>query len=230
MTEKPPKESTGDHIHRVARAGLSLIPYVGGPAVELFNWLVAPPLGRRRDEWLNGLAERLDNLGQEDRINFSDLKDNDEFISTVMQASSVAIRNHQQEKIDALRNAVLNTAIGQAPEDSIREMFVAFVDNLTVLHLRTLKAFYDNDNGKTGRKRIETTVSHIAEHAVRLVPDLSGQDELSVLLVDDLCRRGLLFWNRGGGVMIDAPRKQVTDLGRQFLSFISEPPDSKTEQ
>ena len=36
------------------------------------------------------------------------LQDNDAFITTVMRATQSAIRNHQKEKLEALRNATLH--------------------------------------------------------------------------------------------------------------------------
>jgi hypothetical protein len=40
----PPKEDHSDHAHTLARAGISLIPLVGGAAVEIFNSIIAPPM------------------------------------------------------------------------------------------------------------------------------------------------------------------------------------------
>jgi hypothetical protein len=45
------------------RAVLSAIPFVGGPASELFAFLIAPTLSRRRDEWFKELADAIEKLG-----------------------------------------------------------------------------------------------------------------------------------------------------------------------
>ena len=45
-----PKQSKGDVAHSLTKAGLSVIPVVGGPAVELFQLLIQPPLEKRRTE------------------------------------------------------------------------------------------------------------------------------------------------------------------------------------
>lgn len=224
MSDHLPKESVGDELHRGARAALSAIPFVGGAAVELFNRVLAPPIQRRRDAWLNVLAERIAKMEQEGRINVKELQNNDEFVSTVMQASQVAIRNHQQEKLDALRNAVLNTAIGQSPNDSKREMFLGFVDTFTVHHLRILKAIATSDADEQHRKKIATSINDITELAVQLLPDLRGSGQLAEVAIEDLCHRGLLFWNRDGGVaIIEKGTTQVSQFGDEFLHFISEP-------
>jgi hypothetical protein len=82
--------------------------------------------------------ERVVKLERESRLRIDDLRENEEFVSTVVQACHIAARSHQREKADALRNAVLNAAIGAAPEDSKREMFLEFVDTFTVWHLKVL--------------------------------------------------------------------------------------------
>ena len=55
----------------------------------------------------------------------------------------MATRNHEQEKIDALRNAVLNSALPHPPDDSLQQTFLAWVDRFTVWHLHSLSLFDD---------------------------------------------------------------------------------------
>ena len=57
MTIEPPKPTTGDVAHALTKAGLSMIPVVGGPAVEIFQHLVQPPLERRLNEWMEQVGE-----------------------------------------------------------------------------------------------------------------------------------------------------------------------------
>ena len=48
MDENPkqlPQRTTGDYAHTTAKAALSALPVVGGPAAELFALVIAPPLG-----------------------------------------------------------------------------------------------------------------------------------------------------------------------------------------
>jgi len=220
MTEQLPQESLGDHLHRGTRAVLSAIPYAGGAAVELFNLVLAPPIQRRRDSWLNDLGERISKLEQEGHLKVEDLPNNEEFISTIMQATLAAIRNHQKEKIDALRNAVLNTALGAAPEDAKREMFLAFVDGFSVVHLSILNALSECDTNDHSASGIKTSITGITERVMQLLPDLPGGRALAQVAVEDLCRRGLLFWDQ---IYIPSGATQVSDLGREFLRFISDP-------
>jgi len=59
MAEIPdqPKRSASDFAHGVVKAAISGIPTVGGPAAELLGMIFGPPLERRREDWLNRLAD-----------------------------------------------------------------------------------------------------------------------------------------------------------------------------
>lgn len=232
MKDDLPQESVGDELHRVARAGLSMIPGLGGPAVEFFNRLLAAPIQQRRDTWLNELAERVTKLEQEGRINVDDLQNNDEFVSTVMQASQVAIRNHQQEKLDALRNAVLNTALNAYPDDMRREFFVNMIDRLTTQHLLLLRFFRDPGGWfQLHGKRVPKFNSSSSPYMLltKYSPPWKEQEALLEPLTKELHEYGLCTLR---SVMINmsaegALQKSTTELGDEFLQFIAEPRGNK---
>src|SRR4051794_38840164 len=85
--------TAGDHVHLAVKAALSALPIVGGPAAELFAGIIAPPLARRRDEWLQSIATGLEAL--KDRVATFDaesLAHNDAFVSVALQASRTALQ------------------------------------------------------------------------------------------------------------------------------------------
>ena len=59
---KVPKRTGGDAAHAVVKAGLSAVPVVGGTAVELFQYVVQPPLEKRREKWMTDVGEKLHEL------------------------------------------------------------------------------------------------------------------------------------------------------------------------
>lgn len=214
----PPEKSRDDVAHSVAKAGLSAIPFVGGAAVELFQNIVQPPLDRRRTEWMVSLGERLQQL-EEAGLALEDLRENDEFISAAMYASQLAIRTHSQEKREALRNAVTNIAVGQAPEESMQHVFLNLVDTLTELHVRILRLFQDPtppQNMSMGG------LSRVLEHNM---PEMRGRRELYDQLWKDLYLRGLVSIDGLHTTMTEQglSQKRTSGLGDAFLQFISEP-------
>jgi hypothetical protein len=117
MSEKEkyavPASGKGDVAQEIVKAAISAAPLVGGPAAEIFGMVIAPPLQRRQAAWMDEVAEGLKQLeGKVEGFKIENLKENEQFVSTVLAATQAAIRTHQQEKREALRNAVLNVAVG----------------------------------------------------------------------------------------------------------------------
>ena len=66
---------------------------------------MTPPLERRRDEWIQGIAEGLTRLEANKGVRVEDLKENPVFLDTLLQATHAVLRTHQTEKREALRAA-----------------------------------------------------------------------------------------------------------------------------
>lgn len=81
----PPEPTTDDKAHSLAKAGLASVPVVGGAAAEFFDTVVTPPLEKRRQEWMQQIAESLRELEQEGAIEsgssatLEDLGDEDDY-------------------------------------------------------------------------------------------------------------------------------------------------------
>jgi hypothetical protein len=170
MTERQglPKPTHGDALHTFAKAGLSAIPIVGGPATELFAYIVVPPLTKRRDEWLQLIADGLKAL-EEKMENFSieSLSKNDDFITMLLEASHLAVRTHQKEKIESLRNAVLNAAL-EIPEEHAQAILLQFLAVATPWHLRVL-AFYQSPEGYLEKAGTKLSTGDYLSHFVSRV-------------------------------------------------------------
>jgi len=223
----PPKSSGGDAAHAMARAGLGTIPVVGAAATELFTAIVTPPLEKRRNEWMLKVGEALKKLEEQKGIKLDELKNNDAFIDIVMHASQAAIRNSQEEKLQALRNAVLNSALPNPPEESIQQMFINFVDTLTSWHLKLLDLVKDPEvwakrHGHTFPNLMAGGFSTIIESAF---PELRGRRDFYDQLGKDLTYRGLAstdnFHVTTTGRALT--QKRTTGMGDSFMKFISDP-------
>ncbi len=222
-----PEETAGDTFHAVVRASLSAVPMVGGAAVELFTQLVTPPLERRRAEWMREIGEALQRLEQEKGVDVEALGKDEAFIDTIMQASQAAIRNSQIEKRAALRNAVINSALSLAPEIILREMFIGWIDELTVMHLRILK-FFQSPNAwskQHGCRYPDGISSSLEEVMLVAMPELNDQREVYDQVWRELNQRGLVNTSSLHGMMSPngATADRAADLGNKFLSFIEEP-------
>jgi len=122
------KPGYSDYAHAGVKAGLSLFPIIGGPISEFFSMIIAPPLSKRREEWMGIIYQELVRLETEiDGFRIDNLKDNEQFISVLLYATNIAMRTHQKEKIEALRNAVINSATDLPLEDDIQFIFLNLI-------------------------------------------------------------------------------------------------------
>lgn len=225
---KPPEPSAADHLHTLARAGVSSIPIVGGPGVELFQMLVTPSLDRRRHEWMESIAEGLNKLEEKTGNIVDDLKSDESFIDTVMQASQAALRTSQQEKKDALRNAVLNAALPSHPDESRQLMFINWIDRYTPWHLRMLRLFADPMCWYQQQKR-QPPQYHISGSLSALLtdayPELKSQRDFYDKVGKDLYNDGLMK-SESLHVMMSGSgpfERRATPLGEELLRFITDP-------
>lgn len=58
----PPKKNKSDSFYIIAKAGISLIPIVGGALCELFDLIIHPPAEIKRDEWIKVITTQLNQL------------------------------------------------------------------------------------------------------------------------------------------------------------------------
>jgi hypothetical protein len=212
-----PERTKSDAVHAVVKAVLSVVPAVGGPAVELFQYVVQPPLEKRRDQWMRDVGEKLEEL-QAKGLDLDQLQKDDRFISAVMQASQAALRTHRAEKLTALRNAVLNVATGRGPNETTQHLLLTFVDELSEMHLRILKVFHAPEPPPgLSMGGLENVLEHN-------IPDLRGQRELYHQLWRDLYARGLLNTENMGVTMSGngLTQRRTTGLGEQLLRFIAD--------
>ena len=222
----PAKKGPGDIVHLVVKAALSAVPIVGGPAVEFFAALVSAPLDSRRQEWMNQVTSRLNELSTHGLLKLDQLKDNPSFITMLLQATQAAIRNHQAEKLAALRNLVLNSALPGPPEEALEMMFLNFIDTCTDWHL-TLLRFFDDPRKWAAAHSVQFpnySATGLSNILVVAFPELAVKRPFYELVWGDLRTRGLVEGDLNVTMTADgAFRQHTTDIGRTLLKFISEP-------
>jgi len=220
--------SIGDYAHAGVKAGLSTAPFLGGPLAEFFSIVVAPPLEKRRTAWLVEIFSRLKSLEEKvEGFKIENLAENEVFISTLLYATQAAMRTHQNEKLAALKNAVINSAIRPSIDENLQLMFLNLVDRYTRWHLIILQ-FLDDPREYGKRYSISYPnwsgggTASVLEHAI---PQLKGQRKFYDQIVKELFSDGLLnsdtFMHT---TMTDQGMfaSRTTDMGKQFLDFIKE--------
>ena len=233
MSDKliPPKSTKGDIAYAAVKSVLGAIPIVGAATTELLNIIVTPPLERRRHEWMGAIGNALRNLEEAKGINLENLRNNDVFLDIAIQATQTALRTSEKEKLEALKNAVLNATSFESPEESIQQMFLNFIDFLTVWHLRLLtflnspKVWSENNNLNFSNIRL-AGMGTLIEKAF---PMLRNKRDVYDQFGKDLFSRGLINgdnFHKTASIhsLLDS---QTTRLGKLFINYITNPiPDA----
>ena len=225
---KLPQPEGLDHGFTVAKAIVSVLPF-GGPLVELFGAYLTPTYIRRRDWWLQADADDVATLcAKVEGLSPESLFKNEAFSSAFLQASRIAIQTHQKEKLDALRNALLNIALGRAPDEDLQAVFLSYVEVLTPTHIRLLKFFEaPSAVGADPLARIDFTTVTLGQLLEETYPELRGREEFWGLIMEDLTRRGLVDPVDTTVRYSDDNRVEpiLNSIGSQFLAFIRTPPE-----
>lgn len=114
-------------------------------------------------------------------------------------------------KLEALRNAVLNSALPCSPDDDVQLMFLNLVDTFTEWHLRLLN-YLSLSRFERGKEM---------ENIERTFPELLKRREFADQIIKDLFLRGLV--NKDSILGLRELDSSTTPLGRQLLEFVSSP-------
>ncbi len=219
----PPEHKGIDKAYMILKAALAGVPLVGGPANELLGLVFGDPYQKRHQKWCEVVASVLNYLVNKKGIPIEDLQENEVFISAVANASQIALRNHQKEKREALRSALINSVASETLDESLLNQFLNYIDILTVWHIRILRAFRSPQPRKQDERYSPISTS-LAEVLEETYPELHGKRSTYDVYWRDLYARGLVNTdNLHGATSQGAYSKRTTELGDQFLDFISHP-------
>lgn len=218
----------GDYAHSVVNAAVSSIPVFGSAASEIFNMVIATPLEKRKEKWMLKIAESLEELQDKvDGFDVHKLCENELFISVLNRASQLALSNHQEEKISALKNAVLNTALNIPIDENEEMMFLNMIDAMTPWHLKII-FYFDNPEERFKEfsiKPVEYMMGSPLLPLQEFYPELKPRTDFINLIVNDLYNREVLNTKDLNCTMSSSGMyaSRLTEYGRRFFNYIREP-------
>lgn len=212
-----------DLVETLARAGLSAVPIAGGAAVELFQHTVNRGRATRMQRWIEEVTEALNRHD----VAIDSLAQRDGFLDAIGPATRAAVETSSSEKIEALRNAVLNAAVTSDLALDRHAILLDILVELTPTHVKLLKLF-DDPPGWFARAGIEPPSFMMGGSQLAVVerayPDLANDETLLNRVVIDLEQQGLSSialrtMMSGEGVL----SRRTRPLGKELLAFIAEP-------
>jgi len=217
------KNTEEDYAYAAIQAASNILPVIGP---TLLGLIIASPVERRLQTFREEVEVRLRQL-EARGLDLQSLSSNDEFIDAVMQASYIALKTSEREKLNALKNAISNIAVGTSIEKTLCQIFLNLIDTFTPWHIKIL-AFYDNPKNwfERNSKQIpeikgEGSIVNILFEAY---PELNNRTDTVYLIWSDLQNAGLC--DKHIDLNITMPlegmlQHRISGLGRFFLEFIT---------
>lgn len=221
-----PVRAEGEIGYRVSRAALASIPTIGAVAQELMTAFVQDPVERRRVEWWEGLAaDVVDLTARVEAIDPAELAKDEAFVTLSIRAAEIASRTHQAGKRDALRNVVLNAALGVRLDEALNATFLGYVERFSDAHLRLLTLMADPQADPAYMARAANNLGSIHAALLAAHPEWCNPPGMLERLYDDLGREGLL---ESGSLKVMMSSNglisgRATAIGATFLDFIKKP-------
>lgn len=175
------------------------------PGGGLFNEVISLAQSRafagRLSAWQTRLEERFEEAFNEFPMSAAERLAADEtFLTTLLNATLIAHRTspQQEEKLQALCDATLNSALPNPPDEDLQLMFLNFVADFTKWHLRLLRFF---DEVREWQITLNTTSDSLLGYArsiqptslvLATFPELAVQQAFCEQCIADLESRNLI--------------------------------------
>lgn len=229
-----------DYLYALTKGGLSSVPIAGGIISAIFSTTVTSPYNKRMLAYLMTINERLDTLEKNGIINKQALLNDEEFMNVIIQSAEIAVKNSQKEKLDALRNCVINTARKTNIELDRKMIYLNIINQITPTHIIIFRTIA-NPEGAIRKLISQNLDQGKKDVSISLMKDFSNylgiDEELFNVAIRDLDTWGLVkdtASTYASGLPEDKIEEVITNLvsttegritlhGWEFLKFISEP-------
>lgn len=219
-----PQGGIRDVLHTGVTVALGAVPFAG--LGELFKATIMPPLEKRRDQWMQSVGEAIKQLQEKKGMSMEALRDNEEFVSLLTEASRAAIGTHLEEKREALRNILINSLSPDSTYDK-SSLYIRTIDRLVPFQMQilgyidSLPAFEPISSEYSAEDVFIKNVLVLA-NGPEMEPLKVSLPELKVYLAD-LMQAGLIAQD-DATFNLDVPSRspfyKLSAFGQYFLQFI----------
>lgn len=224
---KPPTDLKAELAAALVKGAVSAIPFAGGVISEVGN-LYLNPLEKRKQIWMNHVCRAIDDIQKRFSRLPESLESDEAFISFLYQTTILALKNHQQEKLEALGNALVSAADPESVSEDLVFQFIRYIDELSVTHLRIL-AGLDKYSGQLAQlsqldqiySQVQSLTTMSLDRAIfrSFMQDLDARFLIRIGDIDDFSE----YASNQSVYLRPGSNKQpleVTELGNTFLLFV----------
>ncbi|MCY4525864.1 MAG: hypothetical protein OXB89_04580 [Anaerolineaceae bacterium] len=231
-----PEPDSSDIAYGIGRAVLSIIPLPISPIAEM---MIRSPMDKRVDKWRIEMTKVVQYLNERlNEVELESLTHSEEFATTFLHVTRAAVSSHRKEKHEMLRNALLNSALPDAPEDDERTLFLNFVEEFSVAHVQVLKALRQTVapsdelpiSLESRNWRLNDALGPFFDFVGQAIPDRNLNFQTFLSILPDIHNKGLISnihpEPHSASELYEQPK--LTPFGRRFLAFLESPLDDET--
>jgi hypothetical protein len=223
--EPYPEAGVREYARAGIEAGIAAVPVVGGPLEVLVDAVLAPSLAKRRDRWFQTLADLVSELQTKiEGFDVEALAGDEVFVTSVVEASRIAMGTHREEKLLILKNCLVHMALAQSRDDFFDLQLFRFVDEMAPEHFLVLQYFANPSAWYESKGIRQPNIFSGSPGAIMDTAELPVAGAALGIVIRDLSDRGLINSQSLRTVMTAAGAWQAlaTELGNQLLRFVSE--------
>ena len=224
----PPKIQPADFAITATRlvakifAAAHLDPLTAIAASEFIDSVFHTPYEKRKTEMMEDQILVLQEaVRRHPNLTTEDIENNHAFISASIRAAQIGANTHEHEKREYLRNALLNVLLGTTADETKQQIFFNAIDAFAAAHVKALHVLAGRATVPWPTATIDNRTFLAAIEAT--IPKLKGQAPLIDAILNDLNSRGFTTVSKSH---VPFRPGDVTNLGVNFLDFVSEPPAS----
>ena len=218
-----PEKDERDFGYLVTRTTAGAMPFIGSGLQEVLDAAIGRPSEKRRVAWFKTIGEALQEVcKQVAGLTPEALGENEKFQDVVAKATDIALRNHHAEKLEALRNIVINTASGISIDDVLKNTFLDLVDRFSPQHIVVLRL---NNNPASSPEMVAKAKVMMAGPFRELLraampgcPENILDQVESDLVAAQLTGSNSKGMQTGGNSLLQS---RTTERGNAFIQFIS---------
>lgn len=212
-----------DFTMMLTKAGLNLIPSVGGTLASLLGDYQTTRNDKRLKEFIQSfsdeMSQRIDSIQRE-------FVKKDDFIDVFLNITDDAMRQRRADKRLQLRNLLINSITLPNTQYEDTEEFERLINILTATHLEILNIFYKDREHKMAdaKKDIERIEGAIKSQKINCVFTFS---KYYLEYVRDLENQSLVQYyvnnhaSRESGVVLIGDQPFITDKGKALIKYIT---------
>jgi hypothetical protein len=220
-SERLPQSDDAQTLREAIEKGIEQVPVAGPITNFIVSRFWVPSANCRLEEWLKEFADDFDRHCDGCRV--ENIVQDEAFISASIQVARIVVGTHQREKLDYLRNALLNIAVGKGVGEVKQQIFLNAIEVFTPAHVKTLNLIWRSLNPGWDQHSVPLPLRTYSRAIELLVPEIKGQPAIVSAVLADLRNRGFTTLSSAD---IQFPQGGlVTNLTAEFLNFVLNPQD-----